>query len=181
MNHSELAAALVATAASSRAAQAEQVVPTAPGMYAIFTDSPALLPEPFASRLRSRDTTLVYIGIASGSLRTRLVEQDLRHRSPSTFFRGIGAVLGFRPAAGSLVGKKNQRNYRFSVTDTAAVIEWINQNLSVRWLTVDPTSLASAEKHAIRTHRPLLNTVDNPDPMPELAALRALCRSIATR
>lgn len=181
MDYVEAAAALVSSAPSARAAQAEQIVPRVPGMYAIFVDAPSLLPDPFASRLNHRATTLIYIGLASGSLQTRLVEQDLRHRNPSTFFRGIGAVLGFRPRVGSLVGMKNQKNYRFVPDDTARIIDWINKNLSIRWLVWDPKTLSSAEKHAIHTHRPLLNTSHNPDPIAELAALRVLCRDIATR
>ena len=86
-------------------------VPARPGYYAIYGDDAGHLPSPYCDLLIGRGTDLLYIGIATVTLHGRLVEQDLRHERPSTFFRGIGPILGYRPHQGSLVGKANQNNY----------------------------------------------------------------------
>jgi hypothetical protein len=91
------------TKAIYTAADAPEVVPVKAGYYAIFIDNAAALPSPFRELLVQRATRLIYIGIANRSPHERLVEQDLRHREPSTFFRGMGAILGYRSVAGSLV------------------------------------------------------------------------------
>src|SRR5689334_19554692 len=88
--------------------RAEKVVDDRPGLYAIFVDHPSSLPEPFASQLTTRNSRLLYVGRARDSLLVRLISQELRHKRAATFFRGMGAILGFRPQAGSLRGKANQ-------------------------------------------------------------------------
>ena len=160
------------------AAEAPDRVPCGPGYYAIYVDDAGNLPSPYCDLLLRRRTDLMYIGIATVSLYQRLVQQDLRHQSPSTFFRGIGPILGYRPQRGSLVGMKNQKNYRFSVADTAAIILWIYAHLSVSWLEAKP-ALKGIEASLIGLHRPILNTTHNPERVPELAPLRAECRRIA--
>lgn len=153
-------------------------VPTAPGYYAIFIDTPDCLPSPFSDLLVQRKTTLVYIGIATRSLRRRLIEQDLLHRAPSTFFRGLGAILGFRPPPGSLLGRANQNNYRFSASDTSTIIDWIRQHLWVSWVQAEP-AIEEVEKSSIRRYYPILNTDDNPKPVAQLAILKRECLRIA--
>jgi hypothetical protein len=160
------------------AAEALRRAPARPGYYAIFVDSPNQLQSPFSNLLLERRTRLIYIGIATKSLRQRLVEQDLLHRQPSTFFRGIGAILGFRPSPGSLFGKSNQTNYKFSPEDTKQIIAWIDEHLSVSWIEADP-AIEEVERGLIRKHFPIINTDDNPKPVLELAALRRECRMIA--
>jgi len=155
------------------------VVPQRPGIYSIFIDEPASFPAPFDTLQQQRNTNLIYIGIASKSLFKRLVKQDLRHKGPSTFFRGIGPILGFRPQRGSLLKMKNQRNYKFSQQDTRTIITWINDHLSIRWVEIDTRSHPSAEMTAIRHLCPIMNTTYNPNPSHELAALRVECRKIA--
>jgi len=103
-----------------------------PGLYAIYARSEEVFPEPLAGYLRDRGSTLIYIGKATGSLKDRLVEQDLGHKKPSTFFRAIGSILGFRPPRGSLKKKQKQINYKFSPGDTQKITGWISDNLSVR-------------------------------------------------
>ena len=98
------------TTPMSPVVQARNQVPGVPGYYSIFVDVPDSLPEPFATRLNKKNTSLVYVGIATKSLAKRLIEQDLTHKNPSTVFRGLGALLGYRPIRGSLHGKKNQNN-----------------------------------------------------------------------
>jgi hypothetical protein len=175
--HSEVIEALMA-AESHRAKSAEQFVPARPGLYAIFIDNPQLLPPPFCNlSARTIGNRLIYIGVATVSLLERLVRQDLRHASPSTFFRGLGALLSYRPRAGSLAKQKRKNNYRFEPTDTASIIAWINTHLSIRWLET-PISL-EIERVAIPQFNPILNTMHNSAPVQELARLRKECRRIA--
>jgi len=169
---------LLLSGPSCTAAEAPVRVPGRPGYYAIFVDEARHLPIPYVDELQRRATTLIYIGIATVSLRERLVEQDLRHRRPSTFFRGIGPILGYRPPAGSLIGKGNQNNYKFSAADTAAIVKWIDAHLSVNWAEAEP-ALEATESSLIRASRPILNTAHNPDPFGELTTLRDECRRIA--
>ncbi|HEY8749954.1 MAG TPA: hypothetical protein VIM11_18365 [Tepidisphaeraceae bacterium] len=155
------------------------LVDNGPGLYAIFVDNPKSLPEPFTSMLIRRGTNLLYVGRARDSLSVRLIDQELRHKRPATFFRGIGAILGFRPEPGSLRGKANQNNYRFAKTDTAQIIDWMGVHLLVRWLAMEVPDLVNIEPMVIHDLRPLLNTKHNPDCCRELADLRELCRRIA--
>ena len=161
------------------ASEAESCVTSEPGLYSIFIDKAETLPPPFNEYQLKKKHLMIYFGKATESLLTRLVEQDLRHVNPSTFFRGIGAVLGYRPAAGSLKGKSNQNNYKFSPTDTQQIIKWINDHLFIRWLSLNVDEIESYEPSCISTIRPLLNTKHNPEASKELADLREECRRIA--
>lgn len=158
---------------------ASEEVSRSPGVYAIFVDTPDSLPKPFAALLRATGNRLLYVGCSDVSIHQRLVKQDLQQGSPSTFYRGIGAILGFRPPAGSLRGKSNQNNYRFSAPDAAKINAWINKHLSVRWKEMSVDELRVTEPAAIAELRPLLNTTHNPACCQELADLREECREIA--
>lgn len=160
------------------AAQSLARVPSRPGYYAIYVDDATALPSPYSDALNARATRLIYLGIATVSLNERLAQQDLRHQRPSTFFRGIGSILGYRPAAGSLIGRSNQNNYKFSAADTMAIIRWISERLAVNWIEEAP-ALTITEKALIRGQCPLINTTHNPEALPALAALRLKCRTIA--
>jgi hypothetical protein len=91
-------------------------------------------------------------------------------------------VPGCRPAAGSLLGKADQRNYRFSKTDSTAIIAWINSNLEVSWIAHDEKIYASEVAliqfklpNSVQRHLPLFNLRDNPNALRELTcAPRAL-------
>ena len=149
-----------------------------PGIYAIFADKPATLGPQFASVLREQKTCLLYIGIASTSLRMRMVTQDLRGKGRSTFIQSIGAIWGFRPPAGSLGA--TSANYQFDAMTVEEIIDRINRHLYVRWITdLRGLSLEDAANFAIREHEPVLNIRHNPKPSPELKELRAECRRIA--
>lgn len=149
-----------------------------PGYYAIFVHNPDELPDPFGRTLRVRGTDLIYIGVAKKTdLRDRLLKQDLRHERPSTFFRSLGAILGYRPRQGSLSGKK-AGNYRFSIEETNKVIAWINGNLRIHWIPDGSVSLVE-EKGAILERVPLLNIAHNPMRIGRLIELREECREIA--
>ena len=160
------------------ASLARSVIRGWPGYYSIWIDDPDHLPRLYANRLQADKTNLVYVGIATKSLLKRLVDQDLSHKSPSTFFRGIGPILGYRPQKGSLVGKKNQNNYKFTKDDTASIIGWIERHLSVRVVEESP-ALNDIEAEVIRSLRPLLSSKHNPATLEELAQLRRECREIA--
>jgi hypothetical protein len=142
-------------------------VPDRPGLYAIRLGSRTALPGPFQRIAEARGSDLIYIGIASKSLSRRLLGQELRARGHGTFFRSIGAVLGFRPAPGSLIGKGNRRNYTFSREDNRAIIDWINSNLVVNWVEFSG-SHAIEESALLRKHTPLLNLQGNPGALPHL-------------
>ena len=153
-------------------------VPNFPGLYMIRVKNTACLPKLFKEELERRSHHLLYVGIASKSLKTRMLGQELRAKGHGTFFRSMGAVLGYTPAIGSLVDKSNKRNYTFLPTDENHIIAWMNQNLSVNWVacTVDFSTL---ETRLIREYTPLINISKNPMAMPELSALRKKCVDLA--
>ena len=155
---------------------AERNAPDAPGLYAILVESPVSLRSPFGDELENRSTNLLYVGKASGSLKARLVEQDLLGKNHSTFFRSIGAVLDCRPPRGSLRGKKNQLNYRFSPNDRRKIVKWLEGNIRVRWVEGAPRDL---EAKLITRLQPILNLKHNPKPFGRLKELRERCREIA--
>lgn len=177
---SDVEASLLNDEAFRPAGSIDPEVPDRPGLYAIKVRDRTALPEPFRSLLDGRDNDLIYIGIASTSLLKRFLGQELRARGHGTFFRSIGAVLGFRPPAGSLIGKANGRNYTFAPQDNAAIIDWINANLIVNWIEFAGAH-AVEESALLRAHTPLLNLQGNPAALPLLKALRAECVRIANR
>ncbi len=177
---SDVEASLLDDEAFRPAGSIDLEVPDRPGLYAIKVRDRTALPEPFSSLLGSRDGDLIYVGIASTSLRKRFLGQELRARGHGTFFRSIGAVLGFRPPSGSLVGMANGRNYTFAAQDNGAIIDWINANLIVNWIEFAGAH-AVEESALLRAHTPLLNLQGNPAALPLLKALRAECVRIASR
>lgn len=175
---STIETALLRVCAFRPAGTIDGEVPDAPGLYVIRIRDRSTLPEPFASLSEARGHDLLYVGIASGSLRRRFLGQELRARGHGTFFRSIGAVLGYRPVRGSLVGRRNTRNYRFTPSDNEAIIAWINANLLVNW--VEFAGAHAVEESAlVRKHLPLLNLQGNPARLFELSALRAECVRLA--
>ncbi len=155
----------------------QNFIPDEPGLYCIRIDDFHNLPEPFATYLTERQHNILYIGIATTSLRQRL-GQELWAEGHGTFFRGFGSVLGYRPPAGSLINKKNKKNYIFSAADQASIIQWINAHLLINWVKFDG-DFKNTEAMLIKEYLPLLNTTKNPAKLPELAALRKICREIA--
>lgn len=153
-------------------------VPDTPGMYCIRITNPKKLVPFFSNVLKERDHNIIYIGIASKSLKKRFLGQELRAKGHGTFFRSLGAVLGYTPTKGSLIGKSNQNNYTFSTSDETKIIEWINANLMVNWVSVE-NDLNSIENQLIMQHLPLLNIAGNPGALLELSKLRDKCKIIA--
>ena len=150
-------------------------IPAAPGLYCIKLKNSASLPAKYG---KVRDDGIIYIG-KGDSLRERLWEEELNHRRPATFFRGIGAVLDYLPPKGSLMGKSNQNNYKFSYEDTEAIKGWMRKSLLVNWVALEPAKIPEAEKSLIIKYQPLMNTTHNPNPSTELAAARKRCREYA--
>lgn len=68
----------------------------------------------------------------------------------------MGAVLGYKPPKGSLIEKRNKKNYKFSKTDELKIIGWINENLMVNWVE-SAGDLDSLETSLIVKYLPLLN------------------------
>lgn len=146
------------------------------GLYCIRLQKNKSLPDRYNRYLPSN--RYVYIGKAKDqTLKERLYEQELNAIGHGTFFRSIGAVLGYRPEKGSLANKKNKCNYKFSPEDTKKIISWIKNNLEVSWVEVNRDF--SIEKQLIQTHFPLLNWSYNPNKINELKVDRAECREIA--
>lgn len=159
------------------AADIDSRVPDEPGVYCIRLAKGAVLPETFQSKLEERKHNVIYIGIASKSLRKRFLGQELRSKGHGTFFRSMGAILGFLPEKGSLKGKANQNNYKFNNQDTHEIIEWINANLLVNWIAAD-FELIKQEDNLIKMHLPLLNIQGNPLALDELRILREKCKLV---
>jgi len=159
------------------AAVIDNSVPDLPGFYCIRISDPKQLKSTFANVLIERNHNIIYIGIASQSLKKRFLGQELRARGHGTFFRSLGAVLGYRPEQGSLLDKMNQNNYTFSPSDEKKIINWINQNLLVNWIPY-AGNLNGIENDLIKEHLPLLNISGNPGSLPQVQALREECKRI---
>ena len=153
-------------------------VPDEPGLYCIRIADSSNLPAPFNTLLAARGHNILYIGIATRSLRKRMLGQELRAEGHGSFFRGMGAVIGYRPPKGSLKEMANKNNYTFSPSDKKKIIQWINTNLLVNWVRFDG-DFGNAETQLISQSLPLLNTDKNPAKLRELAELRKECRNIA--
>ena len=151
------------------------MVPDVPGLYCIKLRKGVRLPAKFG---KVRENGVIYIGQASTSLNQRLWKQELNHHGAATFFRSIGAMLGYLPPKGSLAGKST-RNYRFSPEDTEAIRNWIRQSLLVNFVVVEPSSIDDIEETLIRKYCPLVNIAKNPAASAELSAARDNCVAYA--
>lgn len=152
-----------------------EMVPKVPGLYCIKLSKEAKLPVEYGP---FREDGVVYIGKAD-NLHERLWKEELNHQHPATFFRGIGAVLGYLPPKGSLIGYANQNNYEFSAEDTDAVIKWMHRYLAVNWIQLEPSQIVDTEKELIQMYQPMMNTTHNPKKNKALAAARKRCREYA--
>jgi len=155
-----------------------QDIPETPGLYAIYIKNPDILPEIIRNDLTRRNETLLYIGKTGKSLRKRLWGQELHAQRPATFFRTMGAILGFRPSKGSLRNKCNQCNYQFSSKDKAQIIQWMEHNLLVNFIAYSH-NLNEIEKYLIQEVKPLMNIQNNPQPCEFVIQSREECRRIA--
>lgn len=177
-SNAEIASALMDVKNQKSVGEIDHLAPNSPGMYCIRIKHASALPTPFNRLLKERGHDIIYIGIASQSLRRRMLGQELRARGHGTFFRSMGALLGYTPPAGSLIGKRNQRNYRFSESDNNKIIAWMNTNLTVHWVTMT-NGWDQLESQLIMEHRPLVNIAKNPSALFELSQLRKRCVDVA--
>ena len=153
-----------------------EMVPDVPGLYCIKLRKGVKLPAKFGN---VREDGIIYIGQASTSLRQRFWKQELNHIGAATFFRSIGAMLGYMPPKGSLVGKKNQNNFKFSPEDTESIRVWMRNSLIVNCIPFSTETMDAVEKKLIDTYRPLVNNKHNPDYSRELEAAKEKCREYA--
>lgn len=147
------------------------------GLYSIRLSPNSILPEKYQKILTKREHKIIYIGKAEGQSLFDRLQQELRATGPGTFFRSIGAVLGFLPPYGSLINKKNQNNYKFSKEDKLKIVEWINSNLEIGW--INYSGNFSVEKQLIQMYCPLLNDAHNPMALNELREDKNKCREVA--
>lgn len=155
----------------------ESLIPDIPGLYAIRIKDISMLPHPYKDELQNRGHNILYIGKATKSLRDRLWCQELNHKSPATFFRSIGAILGYRPIKGSMYGK-NTRNYKFSKEDTSKIRLWMTDNLLIN-TRILRDNIEDVESALIREYKPIINISKNPYKMEILSELRDECVRIA--
>lgn len=150
-------------------------IPNVPGLYCIKIKDYKLLPnfENFEGK-----ENIIYIGKASKSLRKRLWDQELHHKSAATFFRSIGALLGYLPPKGSLYGKSSN-NYRFIQEGTEAIIKWMRASLLVNFVKIVPEKQNQYEETLIRKYEPIINIEYNSNPSDLLKQMRARCIAYA--
>lgn len=153
-----------------------EMVSDVPGLYCIKLRKSARLPAKYG---KVREDGVIYIGQASTSLRKRFWKQELNHIGAATFFRSIGAMLGYLPPKGSLVVKKNQTNFKFSPEDTEAIRQWMRESLTVNFIAFSTETMDDVEKKLIDKYRPLVNYTHNPDYSRELEAVKDKCREYA--
>lgn len=148
------------------------------GYYSIWICDNKKLPPPFSDELKKRNTNLLYIGIAEVTLNQRLWRQELQHKTAATFFRSIGAVLNYRPQAGSLAARKRKVNYFFSSEHTQEIIQWIDKNIEVSFHATGDADV-TLEKFLIEKYTPLFNWQHNPKKYLPLKKVKDECRLIA--
>ena len=157
----------------------ENDIPQAPGLYVIRIKDKNELPIEFNEILQKRNHNIIYIGIATTSLRKRLWNQELHAKGHGTFFRSLGAMLGYLPEKGSLNNYKNKSNYTFSESDNNKIIQWIERNLCVNFAVLSD-NLNKIETDLIKTNLPLVNIDKNPQKCQLLIQLRDRCKAIAS-
>jgi hypothetical protein len=135
----------------------------------------------FKDEVVNSHNSIIYIGKGERTLNERL-QEECQGVSHATFFRGIGAFLNYKPLRGSLIGKSNQNNYKFSDKDACLIIDRMNLNLYFSFLKIDKDidkDIDKIEKHLIIEYQPILNTKHNPSRSNIFALKRKECREYA--
>lgn len=158
--------------------ECEYDMPDVPGLYCVRLKDPKSLGNVFSNVLKEKNHNIIYIGIAFKSLQRRFLNQELRAKGHGTFFRSLGAILGYQSEFGSLIGKSTQNNYKFSRKNEQDIIKWIDDNLMVNWVDVSE-DLNAIEDTLIKKHLPLLNIAGNPGALNNVRVLRNKCKEIA--
>ncbi len=86
--------------------------------------------------------------------------------------------MGYTPPKGSLIHRKNKRNYKFSAEDETRIISWINENLLINWIEF-AGNIQELESELISKYKPLVNLDGNPNALEKLREMRAYCVKIA--
>lgn len=159
--------------------ECEQDIPDSPGLYCVRIKDSKKLADVFSNVLSHRNHTIMYIGVASESLRKCFLDQELKAKDHGTFFRTIGAVLGYLPEVGSLIGEVNQNNYKFSPENEQEIVKWIEEHLIFNWIAATSTNLNAIEDQLIEENLPLLNLAGNPGVLNNVRVLRNKCKKIA--
>lgn len=147
------------------------------GLYSLRVLDLSTLPKLFRDELIENHAKIIYIGKGERTLLERL-EEECRGKGNATFFRGIGALLGFRPPKGSLIGRENKNNYKFIESDKIQIITWMNDNLEFNFTRLD-NDFKEIEKSLIKKYCPILNSTHNPKKSKALARARKECRIIS--
>lgn len=84
------------------------------------------------------------------------MKQELIAKGHGTFFRSIGAILGFTPPKGSLKDKRNKYNYKFKKADETNIIQFNSDNLLVNYIITKERDEA-CEEYLIQKYRPIIN------------------------
>lgn len=142
------------------------------GLYCIRLAAGKRLPQRYAPYLKGH--RIIYIGQSSVPLYERFWKQELNADGHGTFFRSIGAMLGYLPPKGSLIGKQT-RNYKFSHDDEQLIKSWMEENLVVNCVSLEKEYLDNEEQKYIVQYRPLLNITHNPDALDVLSEDRDKC------
>jgi len=184
MDYIRAYAALTDLVAAIDFKKAQELVPKCPGIYAILVQHLDALPKEIQQHQKNIAAleNVLYIGVGKakgGGLFQRLIKQDLLHKGHSTFFRSLGAVLGYTPPPGSLTGKKNQWNYKFSEEDKTEIVGWISKHLRINY--VAGKKAVSWEKSLIKCLKPALNLQSNPKRCKFVKDKRRTCREIAVQ
>jgi hypothetical protein len=160
------------------AGEIDNKIPDNPGLYCIRIKDISKLPAEFAKEMKRRNHNVLYVGIATTSLKKRFLGQELRARGHGTFFRSLGAILGYTPPKGSLHNAANKNNYKFSFSDERKIINWINESLIVSWIQTE-NDHGSIETELIYELKPLINIAKNPFSFRMVQEKRDRCRRIA--
>lgn len=141
-------------------------------IYCLRLKTNSRLPKKYQKILDKKKNRVIYIGKAERQTLANRLSQEFYHTSAGTFFRSIGAVLQFIPIPKHLGNKSNQKNYRFSKSDTESIITWLTNNVEI-----------CVANHSvgfdIEKYKPLLNHTHNPEKCQELIYDRKKCRLIA--
>lgn len=152
--------------------------PECPGIYCIKINNKDILPDECKKALNELQHNILYIGVAE-NLQKRL-KQELYATGHGTFFRSIGAVLGFLPPKGSLLNKKNKNNYKFSPTDTDKIIEIMKENFIINYIETEFRN-GELETKLIEQYKPIINIDKNPNKLYFVENRRGLCRKFANQ
>ncbi|MCZ2083645.1 MAG: hypothetical protein LC112_05180 [Flavobacteriales bacterium] len=147
------------------------------GFYSLRLKDTSKLPLVFQNILKKRDHKIIYFGKAETQTLAKRLNQELYAKGHGTFYRSIGAVLGYLPENGSLKDKANQNNYKFAASDNLKITKWIEENLEIAIFRFSGDF--KIENAIIKNYTPLLNDSHNPLSLTELKQLKDQCRKTA--